>query len=434
MQRLLPGLGLAVALAACNDPTPNTAPGPAPNTAPGPAPTPAAPGGRCDQAALKAAADATDAMLAAWRPTSGAAPDYRLAVRGLRSACPKLAPGFEFFLEYSVHPAPVVRSHQLKRTVPLRDDPDGLGPFLAHCPKYRDILAAASELPGAERITTVHDGCDYAALGLFTRDELSLDLDDPQGLHGAALYLWLLADGAPPAVARSLARPISLGSRYSLRTLVEPDAPVNLPAAAAGVVTPDFLAPLLINPDGVLFDSRRLAILTGGQLAEPDFNKGLIGALFDTLAEEADKSRALAEKGVPSSPALVISADPKTPWATAGRAAWTAMRAGFPHIHAHALGPDPLHPLVTVPVLAPGAAPTLDLVVAADSLSLRCADASHKLDLAALPARLSSCGGGPLRLAGVAGTPWQRVVDVLSALAGKATITDIAPEPLADSP
>src|SRR5688572_24590245 len=120
MQRSLPGVGLAVAvwLTACGapaTPTPNATPTPTSRPAPIPAP---APGGRCDQAALKAAADATDAMLAAWRPTSGVAPDYRLAVRGLRSACPRLAPGFEFFLEYSVHPASRDRSLQLEQTVP----------------------------------------------------------------------------------------------------------------------------------------------------------------------------------------------------------------------------------------------------------------------------------------------------------------------------
>jgi hypothetical protein len=464
MQRTLPGVGLAVAvvLTACADPSaanpnpaststptspptspstsPSTSPPTSPSTSPSTSPPTSAPtsapvpGGRCDQAALKTAADATDAMLAAWRPASGVAPDYRLAVRGLRAACPKLAPGFEFYLEYSVHPASSDRSARLKMTVPLRDDPDGLGPLLAHCPGFHDVMARANQLPGDQRLAVVYEGCDFAAIGLFTRAELSPGLDDPQAFHGHALYLWLLADGAPPAVARSLARPITAGSEFGLRDLSGSDEPLVFPAAATGVAPPAFADPLRISPDGIRFDGRRLAYLTGGQLAESDFNKGLIGAVFDTLAEEVDKTRTLADKDLALAPALAIVADPKIPWATVGRAAWTAMRAEYPRIDVRALGPDPLRPLLTVPLFTRGAAPTLDLVVAADSLTLHCADASHKLDLAALPAKISACGGGPLRLVGVAGTAWQRVVDVLSALAGTATITDIAPEPLATAP
>src|SRR5688572_8436695 len=65
--------------------------------------------GRCDQAALRAAADATDAMLAGWRPDAGALPDYQLAVRGLHGACPTLPAGFHGFLKNAVHPVPDVR-------------------------------------------------------------------------------------------------------------------------------------------------------------------------------------------------------------------------------------------------------------------------------------------------------------------------------------
>lgn len=407
---------------ACGSPPANDPP-PA-NEAPA---DPAGPsGGRCDQAALKVAADATDAMLAAWKPADGVAPDYRLAVRGLRDACPQLAPGFAFFLEYSVHPVPDVRSHELKMTLPLRDDPDGLGPLLARCPNLRDLTARTAELPADQRTGVVYDGCKFSDVGLFTPAELPPTLDDPQGFHGHALYLWLLADGAPPAVARSLARPITAGSDYNLRTLANGGDDLRIPAVTRGAATSSFAAPLHIDAHSVRFDDRLLVRLTAGALDPPDHNQGLVGNAFDVFAEHIDRARPLAEQGGDSL-ALLLVADRKTPWATAGRIAYTATRAEFRQIRVQALGPDPMRPLVDVPLYTRGDPPIANLRIDPDALSVHCLARASAPDLAGLPAAITACGG-TVRLLAAPNTAWQRVVDVLVALAdAKIAVHDLVP-------
>ncbi len=385
--------------------------------------------GRCDQAALKAGADATEAMLAAWKPESGVAPDYRLAVRRLQSACPRLAPGFEFFLAYSVHPTPELRSHELETSTPLRDDPDGLGPLLAHCPDFMKHRAAANELSGDLSAARLYEDCNLEALGVFSPEELPNSLDDLQGFHGLALYLWLVNDGAPPAVARTFARPITFGSDYNLRAMQDAGEPVPLPTVAHGAPVASFSMPLLVGESGITFDSKRLVRLDEGRLAPEDNDRGLIGSVYDSVTEEVDKAKELAAKGMPLSTSVTLVVDQRLAWSTAGKVAWTVMRTGASPILVQGLGPDPLHPLAAVPLLSPGAAPSADLAIDPGGLSLRCLTDSHFPALAELPALVASCGA-TLRLTATPDTSWKRMVDVLGVLAdARVAITDIVVPP-----
>jgi hypothetical protein len=364
-------------------------------------------------------------MLAAWQPSGGELPDYRRVVRELRAACPALPPGFHGFLEYGVHPVPDVRSHEMRLGPPLLEDPEGRAPLLRHCPGYRGIVDDVAVRPASERIPTIFEGCNFAELGVFTLAELAANFGDPGGLHGHALYLWLVDDGAPAAVARALVRPIVAGTDYALEVATPlKKLPAVARAPAAGWPAPTLYA----SPEAVTFADRRLVLLTQGSLAASDHNQALVGAVFDAVAEEVDKLSALVERsGRQERFKLSIAADPGLPWATVGKLLWTAGRAGVQSLDVHVLVPDPLRPMATLPLLAGGLAPTIDVEILPGGISLRCGEKTATYDAAALVGAVAGCGGGSLRLAAADDTPWQRVVDVLGVLVGHAAITQVVP-------
>jgi hypothetical protein len=386
------------------------------------------PGGRCDQAALRAAADASDAMFTAWQPQAGALPDYLSVARGLRSACPALPEGFHFFLDNMVYPVPERRSYQLSVSTPLRDDAEALRPFLAHCPGLREHLGTVGTLPGDARTPYFYNACRLKELGVFTPDELPSSIGDPQGWNGHALYLWLVDDGAPPDVARRLVRPIVGGSEYMFP---RSDELAALPYAARGAPAGWQSMPLRASREAIIFDNKRLVDLTVGALDESVHAGGLIGPLFDTFAEEVNKSVMLNAAIDPTSPIqLAIAADPRLPWATVGRIAWTGIRAEFTRIDAHALTDNPIRPLVAVPLfIASDAPPAAMLELAGPAITVRCTDSFHTLALPDLLAALKKCSPGPLRLVATRETTWQQVLDVLVVLQGEATISTINPPP-----
>lgn len=383
------------------------------------------PGGRCDQAALRAAADAGDAMLAAWQPRAGALPDYLSVARGVRSACPTLPEGFHFFLDNGVYPLPDIHDYALGKHTPLRDDAAALRPFLAHCPDLREHLKTVGTLPGDARTPYFYDACRLKALGVFTPDELPSTIGDPQGWIGHALYLWLVDDGAPPDVARRLVRPIVAGSESMFP---RPDELTTLPFAARGGPPGWPSMPLRASREAITFDDKRLAQLTAGALDPSIYSEALIGPLYDSIVEEADKMADLNAATDQTTPVqLAIAADPRLPWATAGRIAWTATRAEFTRIDVHALTPDPMRPLVAVPLFTRGPPPTAELTVRGAALTLQCGETTNTPALPDLPAALKQCSPGPLRLDASDETTWQQVVDVLVTLGGAATITAITP-------
>lgn len=382
-------------------------------------------GGICDQAALRKAAGATDAVMTAWRSADGAMPDYRVAVRGLREACPRLPAGFHGYLEYSVQPLPDLRGRGFDLGTPLRDDPEALRPLRAHCPALAAVTESLATLPASERRGALYDACDFARIGLYSRAELPDTMADPQGHHGHALYLWLVDDGAPPEVARALVRPILAGTDTTLEVFRDL---ARLPAARRGAAPSWFSLDVRVALDGVTANSKRLVQLEQGRLAEADHSGELIGTVFDTLVEEVDKTRALAsDQGATPGPArIVIAADPRLPWATVGAVAYTARRAGHDIIDAYALAPDPLHPLITLPLYASGEAPTLELTLTAAAIVLRCKGGESTPALDALAAALDRCGGGPMRMTIAPDTSWQRVIAVAAELAGHAAVVDLA--------
>lgn len=402
--------GTFLALAAC---------GPASSLAPA-----AAKAETCDAAALRAAADATGAAFSAWTPARGELPDYRLAVRGLRGACPSLPEGFHGDLEVAVHPTPEVRSSEMRLGPPLLDDPAASRPLLARCPDARLALAEIATLPADARTARLSQACKFADLGVFEAAELSPSLGDPGALHGHALYLWLIDDGAAPEVARALVRPIVAGTDFILAEAGR----TRLPATSQGPAA-DGLTPLLtVSPEWATFDGRKLVRLEQGNLADSDHAQGLVGAAFDALSEEADRQRDHAERaGRPQSFALAIAADPTSTWATVGKLAWTAARAGATSVVVHALGPDPLRPIVGLPLLAAGPPPRFDLELGPEGVTLRCGEATSVVQTAGLAAAVRGCGAGSWRLQAAGDTPWQRVVEVLGALAGAALVAELGP-------
>ncbi len=378
----------------------------------------------CDQAALRAAADATDAMFAAWQPASGTLPDYQLAVRGLETAC-KLPPGYHGFLKYTVHPVADVRSDEMDLDTALWKDVEGMRPFRAHCPDHERVLDAVATSAADQRARILYDGCKFGEVGLVTLAELSHSLGDPNGLNSHALYLWLVDSGAPPEVARTLVRPILFGTDDSMRDVAELP---QLPAVARGPAPPLFVPTLVVAQDGVTFKQRRLVTLTQGALASADHDGPRVLELHRELAAEADQAGALAAQTDRPRETLrvAIAADPGLRWETVGKLAWTAVDAGHEQVDARAVIPDPLRPLASLPLVVPGAAPTTEILLGAGRIVVRCPGQERTPALAALVSELASCGGGPLRLAVTDDTRWQRVVEVLAELAGKATITRLA--------
>jgi len=378
--------------------------------------------GHCDQAALRAAVEATDRMLAAWQPASGVVPDYRLAERGLRAACPKLPVGFDGFLKFSVHPQAEIRT-DVPLATPLWLDPDAIRPFVTHCPAYLDVFGVTYTQPAEERARTVYEGCRFADLGLATLAELPTSLGDSQG-NSHALYLWLIEDGAEPEVARALVRPILFATDDALNGVIEFP---QLPAVShADPAAPAFTPTMFVAPDHVSFERERLT-LTQGELASADHDGARVIALHRTLERAADRAREGASSQGPQ-PALrvVLAADPGLYWRTIGKLAWTAVEAGHPQIDVAVIGQDPLHPIRSLGLVVPGAAPIAELVLGAEKISLRCPGQARSPTLANLASELASCGDGPLSLAVADDTRWQRVVEVLAELAGKRTITRLA--------
>lgn len=380
--------------------------------------------GRCDQAALRAAADATDAMLASWQPQAGALPDYRVAVRGLESACPALPRGFHGFLTYAVHPVPDVRSSEMSLGTPMWEDDEAMRPLRAHCPAYARLLAESDRAPADRRPVIFYDGCDFAGLGVATREEIGGSLGDLGGLGSHALYLWLVDDGAPPEVARALARPILMGTDMALGISVQLP---QLPTSPQGAAVSWFVPTLVVDDRRVDFDHKTLVHLDRGRLVEADVAGAKVDALHDALAEEIDRSRALAQATdrPPEPLPLAIAADPGLRWATVGKLAWTAMLAGHDTLEVRAVAPDPLHPLVNVPLVSRGPAPTGEIVIGASELVVRCEAEGRASEAAAFAREVVKCGARPMRLAVVDDVTWQRVVEVLGELAGKATITGL---------
>ncbi len=356
-------------------------------------------------------------MLAAWQPASGVVPDYRLAERGLRAACPRLPRGYDGFLEFFVHPRRHVRSSEMVLGSPLWMDPDAIRPFVAHCPSYLDVLGTTYSQPVEDRARTFYEGCRLAELGLVTLAELSGDLGDSDSKSSHALYLWLIEDGAPPEVARAIVRPILFATDDALEDSAKLP---QLPEVTHGLAMPAFTPMLYIAPDHVSFEFERVA-LKQGKLASADQVHTVQRALTSFVERAAVRSE--EPKQVVR---LGLAADPGLRWETVGKLAWTAIDAGFQQIDAQVVVPDPLRPLASVGLVVPGATPTTQLVLGAEQITLRCFGQEHSPVLAALVSELRRCGAGPLRLAVTDDTRWQRVVEVLAELAGKATITRLA--------
>lgn len=377
------------------------------------------PGGACDLAALRAAADATDEMMRVWDPRSGVLPDYGLAVRGMQGACPGLPRGFAAFFEQTVQPQPERDPGEFASDNLLRDA-EALRPLRVHCTDFQKIVDSIDSLPGAARQPAMYDGCHFAELGLVARDDISETTADLQTWRVHALYLWLVDAGAPAEMARALARPI-LASTDQLLAVTRD---IRLPAAPQGPSPPRDAATLLVTSYMVTVDHQQLALLTDGALADADRRRGFDGSFPLSrkylLGEQPPPGEEPEKPG-----SLVVAADVRVRWATLGPFVEAAWRAGYAEILVDALAPTPLQPLVVVPLVTRGAAPTGVLAVSPTGLRLRCGGGDGAPAVDALPTELARCGG-TLSLAVSADTALPRVVEVLVALSGQAAVVDFA--------
>lgn len=371
-------------------------------------------GGPCDQKALSAAADATASMLAAWRPDDGALPDYPKIAKSVQDACTGLPEGFRGYFELSVQPQPDRRSNEFPNIKPLHDDAEGLRPMRAHCPDHARIAGSMGLLVADERLPAMYDGCKFAEIGLIDRADIAKTLADRQAHHAHALFLWLVDVGAPREVAHKLVRPILA----STDTRLEAARDLKLPASARGVPLSGDASLLHATPYQMTVDHNMLVNLKDGAYDEQYFEPAMFDGKFASIRElgRADSM----------SPRLNIAADVSLRWSVLGPALHAAWRAGFTELAVVALTPEPLQPLIAVPLVTEGPAAAATLTLSPARIDLQCAEHTASPDIAALPAELARCPGG-LRLAVTVDTALPRIVELLAALAGKAQIVELLP-------
>ncbi len=372
-------------------------------------------GRACDQEALRAAADATDAMLKAWDPRAGKLPDYPKVARAIEGACPGLPEGFRGYFALSVQPQPDRSSQEFPQVKPLRDDSEGMRPMRAHCPDHARIADSMGLLPASERLPAMYDGCKFAELGLIDRAEIRDTMSDPQAHHAHALLLWLVDRGAPIEVTRALVRPILAATDTQLEVARD----VKLPASAGGAALSGDDPTLHVTPHQMTLDGSRLVNLKGGVFDEPDFHPSFLVGTFASRRE-------LAGSGDQPPPSrLTLAADVSLRWGTLGPVLQAAMRAGYTEISVAALAPTPLRPLVGVPLVTAGPSPTVSLALSPTQIELRCGEHEASPDITTLAAELARCPG-TLRLAVTEDTGLARVVALLGALAGTRAVVELA--------
>ena len=378
-------------------------------------------GGRCDQVALAATAEHVQATLAAWRPELGVPPNFRAGLDGLWAACPTLPGEFHVF-DDTVHPVPPVRGGP--ESAQLWQDVAVTRPLAAHCPDWRAVFVLPATVASEERAGAVFAGCRFAELGVLTAKELRPSDSWADLAFGHALYLWLVADGAPPAVARTLVRPLIAGADWILTGHSHGWGP--LPAVGSGGVPRALIRELRVSRTEANFEMGQGTIrLTRGLLAGDEWERvAQLRGLGGAIERVVEREREAAAEGRPAAPLeLAIDADPAAPWATVGELATLAVAAGFTRIEARAFGPDPLRPVVGLSLFESGEAPVSTLHVEGERLTLTCEGEARTPALGALGAAARACG--PLRLGAAPETPWQRIVAVLAELRGSAAIAEI---------
>lgn len=266
---------------------------------------------------------------------------------------------------------------------------DGQALFARVCPREPTIVE--TPLTPAQ----LYDHCDFARLGIVERDEYRLRARaDPLAW---LLYQWLIENGASEEQARVIAR-------AQLRTELDVWARIpglRLPTIAAEL--PLWDAPIVqVSASELVFHGKSLVSRDGGALD----GEGLILPLYDELELEVERARQIAEAiGNEWSGELMIAADPRTPFATFERVAYTAELAGYRRMGL-IVEPQPFDYRVIPLALAPSDGLTLDVTVYSDKSRVR-------IDPSPPPA---VCDGDPkpqVILRGTADINYARLLDVV---------------------
>lgn len=171
----------------------------------------------------------------------------------------------------------------------------------------------------------LYGSCDFGRLHIVERDEYRLHArPDP---FAWMLYQWLIENGLTTAQAQVIAR------AYLRAQLDWPDrlADLRLPSIEAKQQPPQHISLVQISPSAVSHNGHSIVQLVDGELADQANTGRIIPSLFDTLEPTARISKGLHEAFVGGwwSGELMIAADPRTPFSTFERVAYTAERAGY---------------------------------------------------------------------------------------------------------
>ena len=192
------------------------------------------------------------------------------------------------------------------------------------CNGYPVIKQQLSEVAAKERGGQLYDRCNFKRIGLIDRKawvkgQYSMGL----GLYA---YQWLVDQGATEAQAKSIA--MAMLSYEQRKFTIKGQTLAKVVGSLASV--PDSPA-VYVAKDRIEFNHKKIVGFNEeGKLDESVLQGHLVGPLYDELAEEADKAKAMAAAaGEDWEGEVVIVADADTSFGTLVDVMYSAGRAEF---------------------------------------------------------------------------------------------------------
>lgn len=185
-----------------------------------------------------------------------------------------------------------------------------------------DLVELLPKARGKDRPGLIYDQCKLSRFDLMDRE--SFVRGGVASMAPWHAYEWLLEQGVAPGDAK----PIALGlydagkERWAKPGQTLPKVEGALPSVPSG-------PRIFVTNESLMFDERTLAAVDGDGNLEPAAVKNhLVGALFDLIAEEADKAKAMAGPGEWEARA-VLAFDEGTSFATMVNVMYTIGRAEY---------------------------------------------------------------------------------------------------------
>ncbi|MEM6991092.1 MAG: AgmX/PglI C-terminal domain-containing protein [Myxococcota bacterium] len=196
----------------------------------------------------------------------------------------------------------------------------------AVCPAADVVMQQVGQAEAEDRPGLMFDGCKFERIGLLSRAEfIRQDVTAPIVLHA---HQWLLAQGLTKEQAEPISHALLLHGR---RRWAKPGQ--ELPTLAHAVAPVPEGPTLYVTDKAVFFNDHKLVELDDTMSPDPTALQGhLIGPVYDVLAEEADKAKAIHEAKEGDSDweaRLVLVADARVPFSTMVSVLYTAGRAEY---------------------------------------------------------------------------------------------------------